>query len=99
VIEKLSQTGFVFNESNNHQDAPLAGKSFVFTGALSRMGRNEAKNLVESLGGSVTSSVTRMTDYVVAGEATGSKLDKARQDGITILDEAAFLALTGSKAE
>jgi DNA ligase (NAD+) len=58
------------------------------------MSRAEAKRLVESLGGSVTGSLTKATDYVVAGDAPGSKLDKANQDGIAILDESAFLALT-----
>ena len=77
------------------QAAPLAGKTFVFTGTLARMGRSEAKALVESLGGTVVSSVTKSTDYVVAGEAAGSKIEKARQTGIAILDEVTFFALTG----
>ncbi len=81
-------------ETARPQAAPLAGKSFVFTGTLARMGRSEAKALVESLGGTVASSVTKTTDYVVAGEAAGSKLEKARQAGIAILDEEAFFALT-----
>ena len=58
------------------------------------MSRGEAKALVESLGGSVTSTITKTTDYVVAGDAAGSKLDRARRDGIAILDEEAFFALT-----
>jgi len=58
------------------------------------MSRGEAKALVESLGGSVTGAITKTTDYVVAGGAAGSKLDKARKDGIAILDEEAFFALT-----
>ncbi len=57
------------------------------------MSRNEAKALVESLGGSATGSITKTTDYVVAGAAAGSKLAKARQDGIAILDEEAFIAM------
>jgi DNA ligase (NAD+) len=59
------------------------------------MCRSEAKALVESLGGAVGSSVTKTTDYVVAGKAAGSKIEKARQTGIAILDEEAFFALTG----
>ena len=94
VIEKLSRAGLVPREVSRPQAAPLAGKSFVFTGTLSRMSRGEAKALVESLGGSVTSTITKTTDYVVAGDAAGSKLDKARRDGIAILDEEAFFALT-----
>ncbi|MDP3097808.1 MAG: NAD-dependent DNA ligase LigA [Syntrophales bacterium] len=106
VIQKLRSAGIgdmmphrVPMATARLQAAPLAGKTFVFTGALSRMGRNEAKALVESMGGAVGSSVTKTTNYVVAGEATGSKIEKARQQGIAILDEAAFLALTGIKAE
>lgn len=102
VIQKLRSAGIgdmmphrVPMETARLQAAPLAGKTFVFTGTLSRIGRNEAKALVESMGGAVGSSVTKTTNYVVAGEAVGSKIEKARQSGIAILDEAAFLALTG----
>lgn len=94
VVEKLARAGLSPRAEDPAPAAPLKGKSFVFTGALSRMSRNEAKALVESLGGAVTGTVTRTTDYVVAGEAAGAKLDKARRDGITILDEAAFFGLT-----
>jgi DNA ligase (NAD+) len=94
VIEKLSRAGLFPREISRPQAAPLMGKSFVFTGTLSRTSRDEAKALVESLGGSVTSTITKTTDYVVAGDAAGSKLDKARRDGIAILDEEAFFALT-----
>ena len=94
VVEKLELAGLAPKEVVRPQAAPLAGKSFVFTGTLSRMSRGEAKNLVDSLGGSVTSTITKTTDYVVAGDAAGSKLDKARRDGIAILDEEAFFALT-----
>jgi len=75
----------------------MAGKSFVFTGTLGRMGRSEAKGLVESRGGTVTASLTKSTDYLVAGEATGSKLDKARRQGVTVLDEETFFKLMGEK--
>ncbi|MBU4371056.1 MAG: NAD-dependent DNA ligase LigA [Syntrophaceae bacterium] len=97
VIQKLRSAGITPMETARLQAAPLAGKTFVFTGTLSRMGRNEAKALVESMGGAVGSAVTKTTNYVVAGEAAGSKIEKARQQGIAILDEAAFLALTGIK--
>ena len=99
VIKKLRSAGVTPGETARLRATPLAGKTFVFTGTLSRMGRNEAKALVESLGGTVGSSVTKTTNYVVAGEAAGSKIEKARQEGITILDEAAFIALTTIKAE
>jgi DNA ligase (NAD+) len=98
VIEKLKDAGLAPRAVIRPLAAPLAGKSFVFTGALSRMSRSEAKTLVESLGGSVTSSITRTTDYVVTGEAAGSKLEKARRNGIAILDEEAFFSLTEGRS-
>ena len=97
VIGKLHSVGVTPRETERLQAAPLTGKTFLFTGTLSRMGRNEAKALVESLGGTIVSSVTKTTDYVVAGEAAGSKMEKARQAGIAILDEEAFFTLTESR--
>jgi DNA ligase (NAD+) len=67
----------------------LAGKTFVITGTLSKP-RDEIAGLIKSAGGKVTDSVSKKTDYVVAGESPGSKLAKAQQLGITILDEAAL---------
>jgi DNA ligase (NAD+) len=99
VIEKLRSAGVTPRETAQPQATPLTGKTIVFTGTLARMGRNEAKALVESLGGEIGSSVTKATDYVVAGEATGSKIEKARQEGIAILDEESFFALMGKKTE
>jgi DNA ligase (NAD+) len=93
VIEKLELADLAPKEVSRPQSALLAGKSFVFTGTLGRMSRGEAKALVESLGGLVTGAITKTTDYVVAGEAAGSKLNRARQDGIAILDEEVFFTL------
>ncbi len=93
VIEKLRAAGVSPVNNEPPGTAPLAGKNFVFTGTLRSMGRNEAKLLVESLGGTIESSVTKKTAYVVAGEAPGSKIDRARNAGIPILDENSFLAL------
>jgi DNA ligase (NAD+) len=97
VIRKLQLAGVKPLEA---QDAPrsktaISGKSFVFTGTLLHMTRNQARERVESLGGVWSESVTKKTDFVVAGEAAGSKLQKARAAGIAILDEEGFLQLIG----
>jgi DNA ligase (NAD+) len=73
----------------------LAGKTFVFTGALEKITRNEAKALVESRGARASSSVSKKTDYVVVGSDPGSKADKARRLQVPILSEEGFLALLG----
>lgn len=73
----------------------LAGKTFVFTGELSTMSRDVAKEKVRELGGSVSESVSKKTSYVVAGEATGSKYDKAVALGVTVLGEDEFLSMVG----
>ena len=95
VIEKFRTAGVKPVEKSRPKDTHLAGKSFVFTGTLSRLTRSEAKEIVESFGASATDSVTKTTDYVVAGESPGSKLEKARASGIKIIDEKEFLKLTG----
>jgi DNA ligase (NAD+) len=74
-------------------DGPFRGKKFVFTGGLATMPRARAKKLVEGAGGQATTSVSGDTDFVVAGEASGSKLEKARELGIQILDEEGFVDL------
>ncbi|MDO4694462.1 MAG: NAD-dependent DNA ligase LigA [Eikenella sp.] len=73
--------------------APLAGKTVVLTGTLPSLKRDEAAVLIEAAGGKVSGSVSKKTDYVVAGEAAGSKLDKARALGVAVLDEAGLLTL------
>ncbi|HEU0040488.1 MAG TPA: BRCT domain-containing protein, partial [Verrucomicrobiae bacterium] len=74
---------------------PLAGKTFVLTGTLPSLSREEASKLIREAGGNVTSSVSKNTDYVLAGESAGSKLDKARELGVKIIDEKEFLKLCG----
>ena len=65
----------------------LAGKTLVVTGTLARYGREEIEDLIKKVGGKAMASISKKTDYVVAGEKAGSKLDKARQLGITVLSE------------
>jgi DNA ligase (NAD+) len=77
------------------KDSPLAGKTFVLTGALASMTREEARHKLQELGAKVTDSVSKKTDFVIVGEEPGSKADKARALGVTMLDEKAFLKLIG----
>jgi DNA ligase (NAD+) len=73
----------------------FAGKTFVFTGSLATLSRDEAETLVRRLGGTASSSVSKKTSYVVAGESPGSKYNKARELGVKILTESEFRALAG----
>jgi DNA ligase (NAD+) len=97
VIDSLIQLGVKWPEvpAAGGGSKELAGKTFVLTGKLSAMSRDEAGDLIRSHGGNVSGSVSRKTDYVVAGEDAGSKLKKANELGVTVLDEAAFLAMIG----
>lgn len=77
------------------KDSPLSGKTFVLTGGLASMSREEARRKLQLLGAKITESVSKKTDYVVVGEDPGSKADKARELGVTMLDEKEFLKLLG----
>ena len=93
TIKRILEAGVTFEEAASEEERPLEGKVFVFTGALESMTREEAKNLVERLGGKAASSVSRKVDYVVVGKDPGSKYDKARELGLTIIDEEDFKKL------
>lgn len=98
IIEQLKKVGLNWPESEpvsskETAELPLSGKVFVITGTLSEMGREDAKHYLQALGGKVTGSVSAKTDCLVAGEKAGSKLTKAENLGINILDEAGFIDL------
>jgi DNA ligase (NAD+) len=76
-------------------DGPLAGKTLVVTGTLKRFSRQEAEEAIRKAGGRASSSVSKKTDYVVAGDEAGSKLDKAQKLGVPVIDEAEFARLLG----
>lgn len=95
IIGKLKQAGLNFesDESDEPQSTALEGKSFVFTGELTRMTRKEAGQIVENLGGKQTGSVSKKTSYVVVGDSPGSKYDKAVELGVTVLNEDQFFEM------
>jgi DNA ligase (NAD+) len=96
ILERLGAAGVVMKESGSTEGPrPLEGKTLVLTGGLRRLTRDQARDLIVRLGGRVTGSVSKKTDYVVIGEDAGSKADDAKRLGVTTLDEEAFLALAG----
>ena len=97
LVAALKAHGLKFESSRQAQaGGPLEGKTFVLTGSLPTMTRDEATGLIESAGGRSSSSVSKKTDYLLAGEASGSKYAKAEKLGVPILDEAAFRELLGA---
>jgi len=97
IIQKLKEAGVFPNEEAAavQKELPLSGKEFVLTGRLESLSRQEAEARIKALGGAAKDNVTRKTDYVVAGADPGSKLARARELGITVLDEKEFLTLLG----
>ncbi|MBQ7990288.1 MAG: NAD-dependent DNA ligase LigA [Oscillospiraceae bacterium] len=95
LIGRLREAGVTMAYEKAQTADTLAGKVFVLTGTLPTMGRSEAKAMIEAAGGKVTGSVSKKTDYVVAGEAAGSKLDKANELGIAVIDEDELVRMIG----
>jgi DNA ligase (NAD+) len=94
LVERLRKAGLTFEHAMRQKTGgALAGKTFVITGTLPNLAREEAKARIESAGGKVTGSVSKKTDYVLAGADPGSKLDKANQLGVSVIGEAELLVL------
>lgn len=87
LVERLGATGLAFKGKKKERGTKLASKTFVLTGTLPKLTRDEAKKMIEDAGGKVTGSVSKKTDYVVAGADAGSKLDKAKELGVAVIDE------------
>lgn len=95
VVQQLRTCGISWPEGQGEdsQPKPLAGKTFVITGTLPGMGRDEARERIEAAGGKVSGSVSKKTDYLLAGAEAGSKLDKARELGVAVIDTATLLSM------
>jgi DNA ligase (NAD+) len=87
LVERLREAGLTLKGQKKERGTKLAGKTFVLTGTLAHFTRDEAKKMIEDAGGKVTGSVSKKTDYVVAGADAGSKLDKAKEMGVAVIDE------------
>ncbi len=95
LVERLGKAGLAFKGQKKERGTRLAGKTFVLTGTLAKYTRDEAKKMIEDAGGKVTGSVSKKTDYVVAGSDAGSKLDKAKELGVAVIDETEMEKLAG----
>ena len=95
LVERLREAGLALTGKKKQRGTKLAGKTFVLTGTLAHFTRDEAKKMIEDAGGKVTSSVSKKTDYVVAGADAGSKLDKAKELGVNVIDEKEMEELAG----
>jgi DNA ligase (NAD+) len=93
LVTRLRDADLQFKGKKKERGTTLAGKTFVLTGTLPTYSRDEAKKMIEDAGGKVTGSVSKKTDYVVAGSDAGSKLDKARELGVSVIEEPALLKL------
>ena len=97
IVERLTTHVQVLDAERPKANSPVAGKTVVFTGSLERMTRDEAKAMAERLGAKTSGSVSKKTNYVVAGPGAGSKLNKAREAGVTVVTEDEWLKLIGEK--
>lgn len=95
LVECLGESGLAFQGKKKERGTKLAGKTFVLTGTLAKHTRDEAKKMIEDAGGKVAGSVSKKTDYVVAGADAGSKLDKAKELGVAVIDEKEMETLAG----
>jgi DNA ligase (NAD+) len=95
LIERLRAAGLTFNAERRKRTAKLEGLTFVLTGTLPTLTRDDAKDRIEASGGRVSGSVSKKTSYVVAGEEAGSKLDKARDLKVPVIGEAELLEMLG----
>lgn len=95
LVERLAAAGLTmtFTPPASQEDNPFYGKTLVFTGTMPTLGRAEAKTMAQDVGAKVSGSVSKKTDYVIAGAEAGSKLEKAQQLGVTVIDEAEFLRM------
>lgn len=94
-VDRLLAHGVKPRPEEVQQDSPISGKTIVVTGTLEKLDRRQAETLIESLGGKAAGSVSKKTDYVLAGESAGSKLTKARELGVRVLNEQEFFELIG----
>ena len=95
LVKRLAGAGLTFKGKKKERGTKLAGKTFVLTGTLAKFTRDEAKKMIEDAGGKVTGSVSKKTDYVVAGADAGLKLDKAKELGVAVIDEKEMERLLG----
>jgi DNA ligase (NAD+) len=96
LVKRLSNAGFTFTHAvKKRAGGPLAGMTLVLTGTLPNLTRDDAKQRIEAAGGKVAGSVSKKTSYVVAGGEAGSKLEKARELGVVVIDEGGLLAMIG----
>jgi DNA ligase (NAD+) len=93
LVEELRAAGLTLKGKKKERGTKLAGKTFVLTGELKNYTRDQAKDLIERAGGKVTTSVSKNTDYVIAGPGAGSKMDKAKELGVAVIDENAMEGL------